>query len=326
MLDVLGRGRNDAEMLAARAAIPDGARARQLLDGQRDDGGFGAHPYYGWFKGTHWRLLALANIAYPGPDPRIGAALDNEFATVVPFFADTVAPIDGRVRRHGCVEGNLLSAACRLGYAGDPRIGHLAQTLMDGQWPDGGWNSDLRRQARVSSFWESHEPLAGLTDYHAATGDARALESVRAAAEFFLRRRLFRSQTTGLPIEPKWLVAGPKDIADPGAKEWTLLHYPTYWYYDILRGLDVLRPLGLLTDARAQEALDLLEAACNEDGTWSHTGTPYWGLEGEPDTADSIDIRDRDGIPVEAVDWGRHGPNEMITLIALRILRAAGRL
>ena len=28
----------------------------------------------------------------------------------------------------------------------------------------------------------------------------------------------------------------------------------------------------------------------------------------------------------EVVDWGRSGPNEMITLNALRILRAAGRL
>jgi len=29
--------------------------------------------------------------------------------------------------------------------------------------------------------------------------------------------------------------------------------------------------------------------------------------------------------PLEVVDWGRDGPNEMITLNALRCLRAAGR-
>jgi hypothetical protein len=29
---------------------------------------------------------------------------------------------------------------------------------------------------------------------------------------------------------------------------------------------------------------------------------------------------------VEVVDWGRGGPNEMITLNALRVLAAAGRL
>jgi hypothetical protein len=28
----------------------------------------------------------------------------------------------------------------------------------------------------------------------------------------------------------------------------------------------------------------------------------------------------------ESVDWGRSGPNEMISLNALRVLRAAGRL
>jgi hypothetical protein len=32
------------------------------------------------------------------------------------------------------------------------------------------------------------------------------------------------------------------------------------------------------------------------------------------------------GSNVEVVDWGRRGPSEMITLNALRILRAAGRL
>jgi hypothetical protein len=29
---------------------------------------------------------------------------------------------------------------------------------------------------------------------------------------------------------------------------------------------------------------------------------------------------------VEVVDWGRNGPNEMITLNALRVLKLAGRL
>jgi hypothetical protein len=29
---------------------------------------------------------------------------------------------------------------------------------------------------------------------------------------------------------------------------------------------------------------------------------------------------------VEVVDWGRNGPNEMLTLNALRVLKSAGRL
>jgi hypothetical protein len=31
-------------------------------------------------------------------------------------------------------------------------------------------------------------------------------------------------------------------------------------------------------------------------------------------------------IDTELVDWGRSGPNELITLNALRVLRAGGRL
>jgi len=31
-------------------------------------------------------------------------------------------------------------------------------------------------------------------------------------------------------------------------------------------------------------------------------------------------------VTAEVVDWGRSGPNEMITVNALRVLKAAGRL
>jgi hypothetical protein len=50
-----------------------------------------------------------------------------------------------------------------------------------------------------------------------------------------------------------------------------------------------------------------------EDGTW-HPGGYWWRPPGS------------DGPNVDVVDWGRGGPNEMITLNALRVLRAAGRL
>jgi hypothetical protein len=51
---------------------------------------------------------------------------------------------------------------------------------------------------------------------------------------------------------------------------------------------------------------------CLPDGRWAVEGR-WWNPPGSAAAA-------------EAVDWGRSGPNEMITLNALRILRAAGRL
>jgi hypothetical protein len=68
-----------------------------------------------------------------------------------------------------------------------------------------------------------------------------------------------------------------------------------------------------LDDPRAADAIDLLIAQQRADGCW-RSGSSWWRAPGSS------------GGNVEVVDWGRRGPSEMITLNALRVLRAAGRL
>jgi hypothetical protein len=94
--------------------------------------------------------------------------------------------------------------------------------------------------------------------------------------------------------------------------KWLVLHYPPYWHYDMLQALLVLARLGKLPDPRADEALELLIGLRRDDGRWE-AGGYWWRPPG------------RDGSNVEVVDWGRGGPNEMLTLNALRVLRAARR-
>lgn len=298
LTDILGFPADDPAVIAARNEIPEGPRARALLDGQQPDGGFGGHPYEYW-SGTHWRLLGLAQLWFPPGDPRVSAAFENEWRGVVRPFVNGARTVDGRIRRHGCVEGNALVAAVRLGFADDPRVAALARGLIESQWPDGGWNNPENPKAKYSAVYETHEPIWGLTEYHLVTGDKTALEAARAAAECLLARHLIRSHRTGRPVQA----------------EWTRLHYPLYWHYDVLQGLDLLRPLGLLGDPRAEAALDIVAAARNQRrSTWRHSGRPFWSLPGERPS--SIDV----------VDWGRRGPNEFITVRALRVLKAAGRL
>jgi hypothetical protein len=169
---------------------------------------------------------------------------------------------------------------------------------LDSQWPDGGWNCDRTPAAHHSSFHETLHPLWGLTEYARVTGEGDAAAAADRAAELFMGHRLFRSHTTGA-------------VAD---EEWLDLHYPAYWHYDVLQGLLFLGRHGSIRDPRAGEALDLIEAKRRSDGTWAPEGRRYWRPPGSP------------GGGVEVVDWGRTGPNEMLTLNALRALRAAGRL
>jgi len=95
-------------------------------------------------------------------------------------------------------------------------------------------------------------------------------------------------------------------------RAWLAPHYPPYWHYDILQALLVLSRMGLAADSRAADALDELERRRLSDGRW-RAGGRWWN---PPDRKYMHDL----------VDWGRSGPNEMITLNALRVLRAAGRL
>jgi hypothetical protein len=296
LTDLLGKTARSADVRTAREQIIEGSRVRALLAGQRRDGGFGVHPYQKW-TGAHWRLVSLVELGIPADHPGARAAAGQVLRWLTgDAHRRAIKRIDGRTRRCASQEGNALAVCSRLGLADDPRVKHLAQSLVEWQWPDGGWNCDKKPQARHSSFYESLSPLWGLIEYQRATGDGECLAAARRAAELFLSHRLFRSTRRGDVINPNWLE----------------LHYPLYWHYDILQALVVLSRLEPLTDPRLREALDLLEAKRRPDGAW-RAQAYYWRPPGQA------------GSNVEVVDWGRGGPHEMITLNALRVLKSAGR-
>src|SRR5439155_16183745 len=68
LVDLLDRPHDDAEVSAARAGIDSGRIVAGLLAGQREDGGFGGHPYQKW-GGAHWRLVSLMDLGVPPDTP-----------------------------------------------------------------------------------------------------------------------------------------------------------------------------------------------------------------------------------------------------------------
>lgn len=297
LTDVLGKRPRSQAVQEARRAIPRGPRVRALLAGQEPDGSFGNHPYSKW-TGAHWRLVNLVELGIPSGHRRALAAANDVLRWLHRGEQARPAPrINGLVRRHASQEGNAITVCVRLGRARDPLVRALVDRLLESQWPDGGWNCDRAPEARTSSFYESITPMWGLSEYARATGDAEARAAARRAAELFLERRLFRSRRSGKVINTRWLQ----------------LHYPLYWHYDILHGLVLLSRVVGLSDSRVNDALDLLESKRRRDGTW-WAGSSYWKPPGR--TVSGVDV----------ADWGRRGPNEMITLNALRVLKSAGRL
>lgn len=230
----------------------------------------------------------------PAGKPRAVAAADQVLGWLV-SPGRRVAVIGGLARAHASIEGNAVAACCRLGLAGDPRVGLLARFLIGWQWPDGRWNCDPAATRR-SSFHESLAAAWGLHEYAQATGGIAARLAADRAAELFLSHRLFRSLATGQVISRTWLAP----------------RYPPYWHYDIPASAGRVvadrqgrRPAGC-------DALDELERRRLPDGRWQAGGC-WWKPPGSP-------------ITPEVVDWGRSGPSEMITLNAIRVLRAGQRL
>lgn len=308
LTDLLGKSPQSAPVKRAFVEIPNGPRVRALFAGQGagkrrtgdslaiESGGFGVHPYKKW-DGAHWRLVSLVELGIPAKDVRARMAAEQVLKWLTgDAHQSLIKTVNGRTRRCASQEGNALAVCSRLGLAADPRVRYLAESLVRWQWPDGGWNCDKRPSADHSSFYESLAPLWGLVEYVRVTQEEKCRQAAERATELFLCHRLFRSDKTGRVIDPEWLK----------------LHYPLYWHYDILQGLLILMRAGKADDPRAQEALDIIASRQGADGKW-RAERFYW----RP--------KDKARSQFEVVDWGRRGPNEMITLNALRVLKAGGR-
>ncbi|MET4591579.1 hypothetical protein [Arthrobacter sp. 754] len=277
--------------------VTGGTIVSSLLSGQEPDGSFGVHPYRKW-TGAHWRLVSLVDLGITEED---APSLLQAAGTVLDWLhsdqhRSQIRSIDGLTRRCASQEGNALYVCSRLGMAEDPRVTQLAHDLLTWQWPDGGWNCDVSASGRRSSFHETLPAAKGLYEFWKASGDQAARTGAGRAAELFLEHGLFKSRSTGRTIDPLWVK----------------LRYPEYWHYGILPALLLMARMGLTGDPRAGEALNILRKKMLPDGGW-----PVEGVWWRPATAAGR---------ADVTDWGRTGPNQFVTLSALRILAAGTAL
>src|SRR2546427_13003170 len=53
-----------------------------------------------------------------------------------------------------------------------------------------------------------------------------------------------------------------------GGAAWSRFAFPTWWHYDVLRGLECLRRAGVAPDERVAEAIELVASKRDGDGRW----------------------------------------------------------
>ncbi|RJQ04074.1 MAG: hypothetical protein C4551_11145 [Bacillota bacterium] len=296
---VLGRDPASPEALALQDEIRRSARVKAMLDGLGPPGRFTRHAYSKW-TGSHWVLATLADIGYPPGDGFLAPLRDHVYGWLLgAVHQKSIRTIRGRVRRCASQEANAVWYLLTLGLT-DERVEALAKRLAEWQWPDGGWNCDKRPEVVVSSFMESLIPLRALALHARVTGNGDSQRAAERAAGIFLKRRLFRRASDGEVM----------------ADDFTRLHYPCYWHYDILFALKVMAETGYIDDPRCAEALDLLESKRLPDGGFP-AEKRYWHH------------REKAGSGLETVDWGPTGKtrsNDWVTVDALRVLKASRRL
>jgi hypothetical protein len=129
--------------------------------------------------------------------------------------------------------------------------------------------------------------LEGLLEYERSGRKSPAVTKARKKAEnYLLERRMFRSLRTGEVIDERWL----------------RFSFPTFWHYDVLRGLDYLRNAGIKPDSRVREAIGTVIARGHRNGRWP------------------LNLLHREHIPLE-METAVGTASRWNTLRALRVLR-----
>jgi hypothetical protein len=151
-----------------------------------------------------------------------------------------------------CINGRILAIGA---YFQEPQDA-LANQLLNEQLEAGGWNCEAPKSRR-SSFHTTICVLEGLLEYERArrksTAVAKAVRRARKRGEdYLLERGVFRSLRTGEVINKRWLG----------------FSFPTFWHYDVLRGLDYLRNAGSKPDSRVRDAVAIVMERRHQNGRW----------------------------------------------------------
>ena len=282
-------GEKPDAIAAERARVASEGWGAQLLAAQSPDGRWGGSPRE-WRndlpeedRGLLITLYALVVLKDLGLDPagkqarrmirRMERRVVFKRLQNRPFFDGETEP---------CINGRILGLGA---YFREPNEA-LARQLMGEQLEDGGWNCEAPKSRR-SSFHTTICVLEGLLDYERAGGQSAAARKARRRAEnYLLARRMYRSLRTGEAVNKRWL----------------RFSFPTYWHYDVLRGLDYLRDAGIKPDNRVAEAIEIVIERRHQNGRWP------------------LNLLHPEFVPLE-METGIGSASRWNTLRALRVLR-----
>lgn len=275
-----------------RARIATEGWGAQLLAMQDPNGRWGGTAWnHGWNSTMDvLSLLSQLGLDPDSPEARRAVGLVRDHVTWQGcgpkecadngFFAGELEP---------CINGQVAMAGAYF----NQDVSDIIDRLLHEQLGDGGWNCDAPDGSTHSSFNTTICVLEALLQYERTGFGASEVTAARQRGQdYLLERRLFRRMSSGEVIE--------RDRKS--GTQWTHFAFPTWWYYDVLRGLDYLRDAGVTPDERVAEAVDVVASKRQRDGRWL-LDTRYPGV-----------------MPIEMQEFETY-PSRWITLRAMRVIR-----
>jgi hypothetical protein len=281
----------EQEVAAERARIATEGWGAELLSRQRPDGSWGGVAFNQGYDSTMHVLTLLQLFGLDPFSPQARRALERVRDGVVwpgwgpngsdnPYFTGEVEP---------CINGQVATAGAYFWQD----VTSLIDRLLTEQLEDGGWNCETENGSVRSSFNTTICVLEALLAYDQASGARDDVTAARVRGErYLLDRQLFKRLSTGEPIL----------IDRKRGNDFSQFAFPTWWHYDVLRGLDYLRAASVTPDERIADAIALVRSKQQADDRWL------------------LDVRYPGKMPVDLGEtFGQ--PSRWITLRALRVLR-----
>ncbi|HET9661811.1 MAG TPA: hypothetical protein VFP05_15905 [Thermomicrobiales bacterium] len=280
-----------AEVEAERAKVATEGWGAELLAQQRPDGSWGGVAFNQGYDST-MHVLTLLHLFGIDPDSlQARAAIERVRERVIwpgwgpdgtdnPYFEGEVEP---------CINGQVAAAGAYFRQD----VSGLIDRLVSEQLDDGGWNCEAENGSVRGSFNTTICVLEALLSYERAFGGRDEATAARVRGqEYLLDRQLFKRLSTGEAIL----------IDRKRGGNWTEFAFPTWWHYDVMRGLDYLRAAGVSPHEQVADAIELVRSKRQPDGRWL--------LDMQYPGAMLVDLGEVAG-----------EPSQWMTLRALRVLR-----
>lgn len=288
LADLLDRSPDDAEVRAARAAIPQSPVITAILAAQQPAGHWAEakSTYWPKYRATHWQLILLAEFGLEGSHPAVHLGLRCMAGPIAGIGADD-AVAQGEVL--WCYTGNTLRFLSAFGLGAGEAAVRAAERMIELAQSDSEWR--CRHSDGRPCLWGAVKALRGLSALPPASRPAGAAEVMASAAQQLLAHDYAAASQEAGVTENGW------------ETDWSKFGFPSFYESDLLEALDALAQAGYGHEPAYARLLEMVCQKQDEQGRWR--------LE------NSFSGRMHADVEVKGE------PSRWLTLRALRVLKAA---